>query len=54
MLSFPVNIQCTMGLLSRDSKDRMYTAVSRGSITMMKIWLIAVMVVLTLIAVDIV
>lgn len=31
----------------------MYTAVSRGSITMMKIWLIAVLVVLAFIAVDI-
>jgi hypothetical protein len=31
----------------------MYTAVPRGSITMMKIWVIAVMIILVIIAVDI-
>src|SRR5215470_17414482 len=38
---------------SHDSADRLYTAVPRGSSTMMKICLIAVMIVLALIAVDI-
>src|SRR5262245_31205197 len=53
MLSIPVDFRCTLGVLSPDPENRMYTAVLRGSFTMMRIWLIAVMILLALIAADI-
>lgn len=53
MPDLPVDFRCTLGVFSPGFEDRKYPGVPRGSITMLKIWLIAVMVVLALIAVDI-
>ena len=53
MPDLPVDFRCTFGVLFSDSEDRMYTAVPRESITMMKIWVGAVMIILVIIAVDI-